>query len=67
MQRKIIIENGNVTIDVLDGVGQQCRETNNPLVSRIRQKLGLPEEAVTEQTKPEMDAITDKDTQSLMD
>lgn len=45
---------GEMTIDVLDGVGTQCQEQNGRVYERLKKELGLPDSAIKEIEKPEM-------------
>lgn len=45
---------GEMTADVLDGVGTQCQEQNARIYDRLKKELGLPDSAINEIEKPEM-------------
>lgn len=50
---------GKTTFDVEDGQGTQCQEKNAHYYERLRQEFGLPESAITETEKPEMQQAVD--------
>ena len=56
---------GKVTSDVLDGVGQQCRENNRHLYDALAQRFRLTDDRFHEEAKPEMDLVeTQAETES---
>lgn len=56
---RICKKTARTTFDVEDGQGTQCREKNAHYYERLRQEFGLPESAVTETEKPEMDQVVE--------
>ena len=54
METIIEIKKGEVTFDVQDGEGQECREKNKRRYDLLRKRFGLPDEAFKEDCKPEM-------------
>lgn len=57
MQTKIVVENGEVTLDAVDGTGQECRTNHAKYIAALKKEFGLPDTAVTEDCKPEMEAL----------
>lgn len=62
MQTKVIIENGEIRLDALDGQGEECREKHQRILERIKQKFGLGDEQILEACKPELLAEQETDT-----
>ena len=52
MQTKITVKDGQMIIDAIDGVGEECREKHKPFLDRLAARFN--DIASTEEPKPEM-------------
>lgn len=64
MKTRVTIQDGEFTMDALDGVGQQCRAEHASYIARLQREFGLDPSEFKEDCKPEMNQLqTDQQTQ----